>query len=87
MPCKACTDRRLVYNARERIFSVICAISTLDERPRIFIRDKPILSSERMLHMDCYRKGSVERTLEMSLKGFDAKTTASRKVMLTLTRG
>jgi hypothetical protein len=31
----------------------------LDERPRIFIRNKPIFSSERMLHEDYYRKGSV----------------------------
>jgi hypothetical protein len=29
------------------------------KRPRIFIRDKPILSYERMLHTDYDRKGSV----------------------------
>jgi hypothetical protein len=29
------------------------------QRPRIFIRDKPILSSERMLHKDYDRNGSV----------------------------
>jgi hypothetical protein len=34
--------------------------STLDERPSLFIRDKPI-SSERMLHKDYYRKESVEK--------------------------
>jgi hypothetical protein len=34
---------------------------TLDERPRIFIRENPIFSSERMLHKDCYYKGSVEK--------------------------
>jgi hypothetical protein len=33
----------------------------LDERPSIFIRDKPIFSSERMLHKAYYRKGSVEK--------------------------
>jgi hypothetical protein len=48
----------------------------LDERPSMFIRDKPIFSSERMLHKDYYRKGSVEkkRPLVMSLMGLDAKT-------------
>jgi hypothetical protein len=34
-------------------------VEQLDERPRIFIRDKPILSSERMLHKDYYSKSSV----------------------------
>jgi hypothetical protein len=29
--------------------------------PSMFIRDKPIFSSERMLHKDYYRKGSVEK--------------------------
>jgi hypothetical protein len=29
-------------------------------RPSILIRDKPTFSSERMLHKDNYRKGSVE---------------------------
>jgi hypothetical protein len=37
----------------------MCAIRTLDERPNIFIRDKPIFSSERMLQRDYDRKGSV----------------------------
>jgi hypothetical protein len=31
------------------------------QRPSIFIRDKPILSSERMLHKDYDRKGSVAK--------------------------
>jgi hypothetical protein len=48
---------------------------TLDERPSIFIRDnKPIFSSERMLHKDYYCKGSVEKkSLVESLKSLDAK--------------
>jgi hypothetical protein len=50
------------------------AITTADERPSIFIRDEPIFSSERMLHKDYYRKGLVEKTLVVGLKGFDAKT-------------
>jgi hypothetical protein len=31
---------------------------TLDERPSMFIRDKPIFSSERVLHKDYYCRGS-----------------------------
>jgi hypothetical protein len=54
----------------------MCAKCTLDERPSIFIRDKPIFSSERMLHKDYYRKCSVagENNLIVGLKGLDAKT-------------
>jgi hypothetical protein len=36
-------------------------MQSLDERPNIFIKDKPNFSSERMLHKDYYRKGSVEK--------------------------
>jgi hypothetical protein len=43
--------------------SVIC---TFDERPGLFIRDKPIFSSETMLHTDYYHKGSVERKKQIS---------------------
>jgi hypothetical protein len=39
----------------------VCAKCTFDGRPSIFIRDKPIFSSERMLHKDYYRKSSVEK--------------------------
>jgi hypothetical protein len=53
----------------------MCAIRTLDERPSTFIRDKPIFSSERMLHKDYYRKGLVKKnSLVVGLKGLDAKT-------------
>jgi hypothetical protein len=38
-------------------------IDKLDERPSIFIRDKSILSSERMLHKDYDSKGSVEKEI------------------------
>jgi hypothetical protein len=34
---------------------------TFDERPSIFIRDKPIFSSERMVHKDYYRRSSAEK--------------------------
>jgi hypothetical protein len=47
----------------------------LDERPSIFIRDKPIFSSERMLHRDYYRRSSVEKkSLVVGLKGLEART-------------
>jgi hypothetical protein len=43
--------------------------------PRIFMRDKPIFSSERMLHKDYYRRSSAEKKiLVVGLKGLDAKT-------------
>jgi hypothetical protein len=48
---------------------------TLDERPSVFIRGKLIFSSERVLHKDYYRKGSVRRkSLVMGLTGLDDKT-------------
>jgi hypothetical protein len=43
------------------VLPFICAKCTLDEIPGIFIRDKLIFSSERMLHKDYYRKSSVEK--------------------------
>jgi hypothetical protein len=50
-------------------------IRTLDERPGIFIRDEPIFSSERKLHKDYYRKGTViTRSLVVILKGLVAST-------------
>jgi hypothetical protein len=55
----------------------VCVVQKeeFDERPSIFIRDKPMFSSEGMLHKDYYRKGSVEKIyLVASLKGLDGKT-------------
>jgi hypothetical protein len=51
-------------------------IRTFDKRPGIFIRDKPFFSSERMLHKDYDRNGSVgkKKSLVLSLKGLGAKT-------------
>jgi hypothetical protein len=47
---------------------------TLDERPSIFIRDKPMLFSER-LHKDNDRRGSVEKVfVVVIIKGLGAKT-------------
>jgi hypothetical protein len=48
---------------------------TLDEIPSIFVTDKLIFSSERILHKDYYRRSSVEKkNLVVGLKGLDAKT-------------
>jgi hypothetical protein len=49
--------------ARRKNFELhaICPIRKLDVKPGILIRDKPILSSERMLHKDYGRKGSVAK--------------------------
>jgi hypothetical protein len=45
------------------------------KRRSLFIRDKPILSSERMSYKDYDRKGSVEKeNVVVSLKGLVAKT-------------
>jgi hypothetical protein len=52
----------------------MCTIRTLDERPSIFIRNKSIFSSDRMLYKNYFHMGSLEKKfLVMSLKGLDAK--------------
>jgi hypothetical protein len=59
----------------ETLYKGRCRPDSLDERPSIFIRDKPIFSSERMLHKDYYRRSSAEkRSLIVGLKGLDTKT-------------
>jgi hypothetical protein len=50
-----------LYIVQKEEFSITCAIRTFDERQSIFIRDKPIFPSERMLHKGYDRKGSVEK--------------------------
>jgi hypothetical protein len=48
---------------------------THEERLSIFIRDKAIFLSKRMLPKDCYHKRPVEKeSLVVGLKGSDAKT-------------
>jgi hypothetical protein len=43
-------------------------------RPSIFIRDKPNISSGRMLHKDYDYEGSVEKIMSgVILNGLDAK--------------
>jgi hypothetical protein len=52
-------------------FSIICYMC--DERQSMLIRDNPFFSSERMLHKDYIRKGSVQKkSLVVSLKGLGA---------------
>jgi hypothetical protein len=53
----------------------IYEMSTFEKRPSIFIKEIPILSSERMLHKDYESKGSVvKKSLVMILKGLVTKT-------------
>jgi hypothetical protein len=39
----------------------------------MFIRDKHIFSSKRMLHKDYYGKGRFKKILVVGLKGLDGK--------------
>jgi hypothetical protein len=58
-----------IYISRRRD-PAICVIRTLDEKPGIFIRDKPIFSMDRMLHKEYYRRSSAEKkSLVVGLKG------------------
>jgi hypothetical protein len=68
-----------LYIVQREEFLITCYINvtcTLDERPSIFIRDKPIFSSGRMLHVhkDYCRRGSAKKSLVVILKGLDART-------------
>jgi hypothetical protein len=44
------------------------------QRKNLFIRDNFFLSSERILRKEYDRKGSVEKSLVVKLKGLGAKT-------------
>jgi hypothetical protein len=52
----------------------IWAIRTLDDRPSIFIRNTPILSSERMLYKGFATRVKLKKNLVVGLKELDAKT-------------
>jgi hypothetical protein len=54
------TEDLHIVQKKEFSTNAASAIRTLDERPSIFIGDKPNFSSERRFHKDYYRKGSVE---------------------------
>jgi hypothetical protein len=69
------TEDLCVVQKEEFQQHAICVKCLLDERPSIVIRDKPIISSERMLHKGYYRRSSVEKmSLVVGLKGLDTKT-------------
>jgi hypothetical protein len=44
------------------------------QRAATIVNDKPILSSERMLHKDYDRRGSIKKKNSVSLKGLGVKT-------------
>jgi hypothetical protein len=70
-------EKTCIYYKRKFFNTVIYATYILDVRPSIFIGDRPLLPSERMLHKYYGRKGPVAhqiKTLVVSLKGLDAKT-------------
>jgi hypothetical protein len=52
-----------LYMVKREEFSTTCFMygTYIDERPSIYIGGNPIFSSERMLHKDYDRKGSVEK--------------------------
>jgi hypothetical protein len=53
-----------LHIVQEEEFSITCYMcDTFDKRPSIFIRGKPILSLERMLHKDYDYQGSFEENL------------------------
>jgi hypothetical protein len=70
-PALTCTY--IVHKEEFSITCYMCDTCILDERPSISITDKPITSSERMLHKHYDRQGSVERVSIVSLKWLDAK--------------
>jgi hypothetical protein len=56
-------DLYIVQREEFSITCYMCVTHTWKKRPSIFIRGKPILSSERMLHKDYNCRGSVEKNL------------------------
>jgi hypothetical protein len=62
---KPVLTRGLLCSAKVRIFNDMLHVRNilLKVRPSIFIRDKSILSSERMLYKDYYGKSSVGKNL------------------------
>jgi hypothetical protein len=60
-----------LYIVHKEEFSITCynCDTYTSQRPSTFVREKPIFSSERMLHKDYDRKDSVEtKTLVVGLK-------------------
>jgi hypothetical protein len=79
-------EERSLYISHIRVFALIsnitkytvtcCKCDTYTwQRRNLFIRDKPILSSEKIWHVDYDSKGSVEKKwLVVSFKGLGAQT-------------
>jgi hypothetical protein len=82
------------YIAQKEVFSIacyMCVMRTLYERPSIFVRDKPILSSETMLYKGYDHKVSVKSLWLLSSRGLslrqtDWQQTTSHKVTLSQLR-
>jgi hypothetical protein len=53
----------MICSAKPALTEDLGAKCSLDERPGIFMRDKPIFSSERMLDKDYYHKSSVGKRI------------------------
>jgi hypothetical protein len=69
------TDPRRNMTLTMTCSNMLCCVHPLDERSSILIREKPIFSSERMLHKDNYRKEfSWKISLVVGPKGPEAKT-------------
>jgi hypothetical protein len=89
--CKACTDRELVYSAKRKLFNNrLCVRYVHLIKAKPFINDKPILSSERLLHKDYNSKGSGAKKIwswisrGMEPRRTDWRLTSSHKVIVTV---
>jgi hypothetical protein len=68
--------REDLYIVQKEEFSVTCCMCDTYtwQRRSLFIRDKPIRSSESMLHKNYDRKGAVtKKSMTLNLKGLGAK--------------
>jgi hypothetical protein len=57
------TEEMCVVQEEEFLITCYMCEYTLDEKPSIFRRDKPIFSSERMLHKGYYGESSVGKKI------------------------
>jgi hypothetical protein len=65
-----------LYTVRKEEFSITCCMwrTYTWQRGSLFIGDKSVLSSERMLHKDYDSKGSVaKKSMVVNLKGLNTK--------------
>jgi hypothetical protein len=61
---------------QKETFSItcLCAKYTLDEEPNIYVRDKPIFSSEGCYIRTITARVELKKSVVVGLKGPDAKT-------------